>query len=75
MTCDFQQCGILTSVDSDEPVQPLFKLRYSKCCLVSSLTFIDIHTLVNVYVTLSVFTRIAGTSYRGCGKVFSFLSV
>ena len=20
MTCDFQQCGILTSVDSDEPV-------------------------------------------------------
>ena len=27
MTCDFQQCGILTSVDSDESVQPLFKLR------------------------------------------------
>ena len=26
-TCDFQQCGILTSVDSGEPVQPLFKLR------------------------------------------------
>ena len=25
--CDFQQCGILTSVDSDEPVQPPFKLR------------------------------------------------
>ena len=25
MTCDFQQCGILTSVDSDEPVQPCFK--------------------------------------------------
>ena len=30
MTCDFQQCGILTSVDSDEPVQPLFTLRNSK---------------------------------------------
>ena len=28
--CDFQQCGILTSVDSDEPVQPPFKLRNSK---------------------------------------------
>ena len=28
MTCDFQ-CGILTSVDSDEPVQPPFKLRNS----------------------------------------------
>ena len=29
MTCDFQQCGILTSVDLDEPaaVQPPFKLR------------------------------------------------
>ena len=24
--CDFQQCGILTSVDSDEPVQLPFKL-------------------------------------------------
>ena len=29
MTCDFQQCGILTSVDSDEPVKPPFKLRNS----------------------------------------------
>ena len=29
MTCDFQQCGILTSVDSGEPVQPPFKLRHS----------------------------------------------
>ena len=28
--CDFQQCGILTSVDSDEPVQPPFKLRNYK---------------------------------------------
>ena len=25
MTCDFQQCGILTSVDADEPMQSLFK--------------------------------------------------
>ena len=24
MTCDFQQCGILRNVDSDEPVQPPF---------------------------------------------------
>ena len=38
MTYDFQQCGILTSVDSDEPVQPPLKLRNSKCCSVSSLT-------------------------------------
>ena len=41
MTCDFQQCGILTSVDSDEPEQPPVKLRTSKRCLVSSLTLID----------------------------------
>ena len=26
----FQQCGISTSVDSDEPVQPHFKLRNPK---------------------------------------------
>ena len=26
-TCDFQQCGILTSVDSGEPLQPPFKLN------------------------------------------------
>ena len=30
MTCDFQKCGILTGVYSDEPVQPPFKLRNSK---------------------------------------------
>ena len=40
-TCDFQQCGILTSVDSCDPVLPHFKLRNSKCCLVSSTTVID----------------------------------
>ena len=41
VTCDFQQCGILTSVDSYETVQFPFKLRNSKCCSVSSLTVID----------------------------------
>ena len=40
-TCDFEQCGIWISVDSDQPVQPPFKLRNSKCCLVSSLTVIE----------------------------------
>ena len=38
-TCDFQQCGILTSVDSDEPVQAPFKLRNSKCCFVRHRIF------------------------------------
>ena len=41
VTCDFQQCGILRSVDSDEHVQPLFKLRSYKWCSVNSLTLID----------------------------------
>ena len=39
--CDFQQFHILTSVDSDEPVQPPFKLRNSKWRSVSSLTIIE----------------------------------
>ena len=38
---DFQQCVILTSVGSNEPVQPPFKLRNSKWCSVSSLTLIE----------------------------------
>ena len=32
MARDFQECGILTSVGSDEPVQPPLKLRNSKLC-------------------------------------------
>ena len=40
VTCDFQQYGILTSVDSHQPVHHSFKLRSSKLCLVSSLTLI-----------------------------------
>ena len=41
VTCNFQQCGILTCVDSDEPMQPPFKLRNTKWCSVSSLTLIE----------------------------------
>ena len=41
VSCDFQQCGILTSVDSDEPVQSPLKRRNSKWCSVSSLTVIE----------------------------------
>ena len=38
---DFQQCGILTYVDSDEPLKPPFKLKNSKWCSVSSFTVIE----------------------------------
>ena len=41
VTHDFQQCAILTSVDSDEPLQPPFKLRNSKWASVSILTVIE----------------------------------
>ena len=41
MTRDFRQCGILTSVDSDEPLQPPLILRHSKWCPVSSVTTIE----------------------------------
>ena len=44
VTCDFQQCWILTSVDLDKPVHHPFKLRNSKWSLVSSLTVINIQT-------------------------------
>ena len=37
---DFRQFDILTCVDSDEPLQPHFKLRNSKWSSVSSLTII-----------------------------------
>ena len=36
-TWDFQQYGILTWIDSGEPLPPPFELRNSKCCSVSSL--------------------------------------
>ena len=41
LTCDFQQCGILTSVDSDKPLQSSVELRNPKWCSVRSLTLID----------------------------------
>ena len=40
MTCDFQQCGILTSVNLDKPVQLPFKLKNSKSCSVSGVTLV-----------------------------------
>ena len=54
-TCEFQQCGILTNVDSNESVQPPFKLRNSKCCSVTSLTSLRISKrLVKALISLHV---------------------
>ena len=41
MKFDFQQCGILTSVDTDEPVQSVFKLRNSND--VQSVAYCNTH--------------------------------
>ena len=49
-----QQCGILTSVDSDEPVQSLFKLRHSKYCSVSSLRYRIFKRLAKALIRLRV---------------------
>ena len=53
MSCDFQQCGILTSVGSEEPVQPPFKLRNSN----------DVHSVANGN---SIFKRLAKALIRLC---------
>ena len=41
VTLDFKRCCIFTSEDSDESVQPPFKLRNSKCCLGSSFKLVS----------------------------------
>ena len=56
MTCDFQQCGILTNVDSDETEQPPFKLRNFKLCSVSSLIYILFKRLAKSLIRLRICT-------------------
>ena len=46
-----QQCGILTRIDSDKPVQPPNKLKNTKFCSVSSLT-VSSEALLVAYTTL-----------------------
>ena len=53
-TWDFQQCGILTSVGSDQPVKPTFKLRNSKWCSVSSVTLRILKRLAKALTRLHI---------------------
>ena len=53
-TCYFQRCGILTSVDLDEPVQPPFKLRNSKWCPASNNTHRILKRLAKALIRLRV---------------------
>ena len=54
MTCDFWQCGILTSVDSDEAVQPTVKFRNTKCCSDSSLSHRIFKWLIKALISLHI---------------------
>ena len=58
MTCDFQQSDILTSVDSAESVQSLYKLRVYKCCSVGC------STLIKYARTRRLIWGIAGCTYH-----------
>ena len=78
--CDFQQCGILTYLDSDKPVQPPFKHRTSKCYLVSSLTVIEYsHDLQRLWsdcrYTHSLVWAFAGGTYHIVGNLMSLLKL
>ena len=72
VTCDFQQCGMLASLESDEPVQPPFKLRNSKWCSASSLTFIkyasDFQRLWSDCVCAQVDLRLCWSHIPHCWK-------
>ena len=57
---DFQQCDILTCVDSDEPLQPPFKLRNSKWCSVHSFGFVKY--VLNLYIPVN--TNIVRSGWR-----------
>ena len=73
LTMDFKQCGILTSVDSDEPLQPPFKLRNSKWCSVSSLTIIEYSKrLAKALIRLRVW-GFAGRTYHIVGSLMHWL--
>ena len=79
-TFDFQQCGILTSVDSDEPVQPSFKLTNSKRCSVSSLTLIEYSSDYSKVSDQTVHMRrliwgFAGPTYHIVGNLMSRLKL
>ena len=50
MPCFFQQCGIMTWMDSDKPVQTPFNIRNSKWCLVSSLIFRLAKALIRMHI-------------------------
>ena len=55
MTCDFQQCGILTSVASDEPVQPPLSLETLNIVRSVANTHIKFRRLAKALIRLRVY--------------------
>ena len=78
-TCDFQQCCILTSVDSYETVQPPYKPRNSKWCSVSSLTLIEYLATSKCSDQIARMRRLiwdfAGRTYHIVGNLMSRLKL
>ena len=59
MPCDFQQCGILTSVNSDEPVQTPFKVKTPNAAHSHRI----FKRLAKVLISLSVCAPFEGSNY------------
>ena len=68
VTCDFQQCGIFTSVDSDEPVKFPLKLTNSKLCSVSSLAVIEYSSVQTARMRRLIW-GFAGRTYHIVGNL------
>ena len=76
---DFQQFDILTSVDSEEPLQPPFKLRNSKWCSISSLTIIeyssDLQRLWSVCAYAQADLRLCWSQLPHCWKFHALAQI
>ena len=76
-TRDFQQCGILRSVDTDEPVQPSVKLRNFKWYLVGGSAVMEYSVTSKVSDQTARMRRLvwafAGRTYLIVGNLMSWL--
>ena len=72
MTRDLQQCGILTSVESYQPVQRPVKLRNSKCCSVKDIQATSKGSDQSAHMRMLVWP-LAGRTYTIVGNLMSWL--
>ena len=74
VTCDFLQCGILTCVDSNEPVQPPFMLRNSKWCSTQNIQATSKGPDQNARLRRLIW-GFAGRTYHIVGNLMSWLNL